>query len=158
MVLSALVVACHAGVIDVDQGHGHAVSSQSIIRHDQQAHQTLHQQAPIYQQSTKILQHSAPIYQQAAIQHFTPLVQHSSPIVHHVAPVVEHSEPIYHHVAPVVHHAAPITHYSKVVSPIAVGHQEQIEEQVSALYFVFHSAELNNQISLQILYATFTHA
>lgn len=68
------------------QSHGHAVSSQSIIRHDisHDQHNSHHIQA-------------VPIVQQAA-----PIVHHGAPIVHHVAPVVHHAAPVVHH-APVYH-------------------------------------------------------
>lgn len=90
---------CNAGLIE--EGHGQAVSSQSIIRHDQPAHGA--QYAPIVAHAAPILTHSAPI-----VQHAAPLI-HSAPIVQHLAPVA--------HVA----HAA----------PIAVARAEPIEEHVS---------------------------
>lgn len=85
---------CHAGVLN--QEHGHALSSQSIVRHDEpsrEGHYTLNhgtqvlQQAPLLQAS--YLQHSAPL-----VQHITPV--HHAPLVQHVAPVAigraEHEE------------------------------------------------------------------
>lgn len=62
----------HAGL--VDENHGQAVSSQSIVRHDQPANgigagQIIHQSAPQLQQHA-ILQHSGPI-----LQHLAPAIQ-----------------------------------------------------------------------------------
>ncbi|CAH2107146.1 unnamed protein product [Euphydryas editha] len=60
-------------------GQSHAVSSQSIIRHD-----ISHDQHNYH-------------YVQAA-----PVVHHAAPIVHHVAPVVHHAAPVVHH-TPIYH-------------------------------------------------------
>ncbi|XP_045446129.1 cuticle protein 7-like [Melitaea cinxia] len=64
------------------ESHGHAISSQSIIRHDisHDQHNYHHVQA-------------APVY------------HHAAPVVHHVAPVVHHAVPVVQHVAPAIHHA-----------------------------------------------------
>ncbi|CAH2107143.1 unnamed protein product [Euphydryas editha] len=73
------------------QNYGHAISSQSIIRHDiaHDQHNYNHVQA-------------------------TPVVQYSAPIVQHAAPVVHHATPIVHHAAPLVHHAAPLVQHTPV--------------------------------------------
>ncbi|CAH2107147.1 unnamed protein product [Euphydryas editha] len=79
------------------QSHGHAISSQSIIRHD--------------------IGHGQNNYQniQAA-----PLVHNAAPIVHHVAPVVHHVAPVLHQAVPVAHHA-PVYHSEQHDS---LGHQD----------------------------------
>ncbi|CAH2107142.1 unnamed protein product [Euphydryas editha] len=69
------------------QSHGHAVSSQSIIRHD--------------------ISHDQQNYHHVQA---VPVVHHAAPLVQHVAPVVHHAAPVVHHIAPVVHHAAPVYH------------------------------------------------
>lgn len=133
--LSLLVAASQAGLIAIDSGHDQAVSSQSIVRHDQstthhepiyqQTAQVYHQAAPVYQQSAPIYQQSAPIYHQSA-----QVYHQQAPVYHQTAPIIQH-----HHVAPVVEHQAPITHYSapiatKVITPVAYA-QDHIEEHVS---------------------------
>ncbi|XP_068630697.1 cuticle protein 7-like [Battus philenor] len=64
-VVSILVALCQGGLIE--DGHNQAVSSQSIVRHDQPASNVA---------AGPIVQHSAPLLQQSAI------LQHSAPIVH----------------------------------------------------------------------------
>lgn len=72
-----------------EQSHGHAVSSQSIIRHDlaHDQHNYNHVQA-------------------------APVVHYAAPVVHHAAPVAHHVAPIVHHATPIVQHAAPV-HYNE---------------------------------------------
>ncbi|XP_046960813.1 cuticle protein 8-like [Vanessa cardui] len=72
------------------QSHGHATSSQSIIRHDVSHDQGYHHEQPI-------AVHSAPVYhhQPAYIQHAAPIV-HAAPVVHHAAPIVHQQTPVYH--------------------------------------------------------------
>ncbi|CAH0627009.1 unnamed protein product [Chrysodeixis includens] len=68
--LSALLAAANAGYY----GHGHAVSSQSIIRHDEPAH------------------YAAPVAHYAA-----PIVHYSTPVVHYAAPVAHYAAPVAHY-------------------------------------------------------------
>lgn len=109
--ISALVAVCQAGIlVEQNQGH-HAVSSQSIVRHDQPSHQqNIHYATPVLTHSAPILTHSAPV------------LTHSANILTHSAPIVQHSQ-ILSHSAPLVHHA-----------PVAVGHAQvhQVEEHVSS--------------------------
>ncbi|XP_045446366.1 cuticle protein 19-like [Melitaea cinxia] len=82
-----------------EQSHGHAVSSQSIIRHDL-AHD----------------QHNYNHVQAAPVVHYAaPVVHHAAPVAHHVAPSVHHATPIIHNTAPIVHHAAPIVQHAAPV-------------------------------------------
>ncbi|PZC78994.1 cuticle protein 7 [Helicoverpa armigera] len=73
----ALLAAANAGLL----GHGHAVSSQSIIRHDES--------------------HAAPLHYAAA-----PVAHYAAPIAHIAAAPVAH-----YAAAPVAHYAAPVAHY-----------------------------------------------
>ncbi|XP_026739711.1 cuticle protein 7-like [Trichoplusia ni] len=68
--LSALLAAANAGYF----GHGHAVSSQSIIRHDEPVH------------------YAAPVAHYAA-----PIVHYAAPIVHYAAPAYYNSHDTYSH-------------------------------------------------------------
>ncbi|XP_047986099.1 LOW QUALITY PROTEIN: cuticle protein 8-like [Leguminivora glycinivorella] len=145
-VFSALVAICSAGLILEDshnQGHGHAVSSQSIIRHDQPSHHVeshdSHYATPvahtIIAQSSlghSYEEHSAPLFHAAPVVHATPVV-HSAPIVH-AAPIVHQTAQIHH--APIVQHVAPVT-------TISVGHDhhEHIEEHGPAKYEYAYSVE-----------------
>lgn len=73
----ALLAAANAGLL----GHGHAVSSQSIVRHDEA--------------------HVAPLHYAAA-----PVAHYAAPVAHYAAAPVAH-----HAAAPVAHYAAAPTHY-----------------------------------------------
>ena len=126
-VISALLAFCQAGLIE--DGHGQAVSSQSIVRHDEPS-QHLGQQ-----------QHFTPV-----LEHGGQILQHSGPILHHAAPVIgqtaylQHSGPIVH-AAPLVQHVAPAIHHTPVVqqySPVAIGHNEQVEQHVSKTHLFFY--------------------
>ncbi|KAJ8732850.1 hypothetical protein PYW07_015449 [Mythimna separata] len=76
--LSALLAAANAGYL----GHGHAVSSQSIVRHDEPAHYAV------------------------------PVAHYAAPVAHYAAPVAHYAAaPVAHYAAPVVHYAAPAAHY-----------------------------------------------
>ncbi|XP_049866262.1 cuticle protein 8-like [Pectinophora gossypiella] len=137
--LSVFVAICHAGVL-VEDNH-HAVSSQSIVRHDQPAHQlNTHFATPVLTHATPIIQHAAPI-----IQHATPIVHHATPIVHHAAPIVHHAAPIVHHAAPIVHHAAPVVqHVAPLVQHLQAAPVEvhaQPEEYAPAHYEYSYSVE-----------------
>ncbi|XP_075970748.1 uncharacterized protein LOC142973080 isoform X1 [Anticarsia gemmatalis] len=66
----ALLAAANAGLL----GHGHAVSSQSIIRHDEPLH------------------YAAPVAHYAA-----PVAHYAAPVVHHVAPVAHYAAPVAHY-------------------------------------------------------------
>ncbi|KAH9643760.1 hypothetical protein HF086_010470 [Spodoptera exigua] len=96
----ALVAACQAGYIH----HAPAVSSQSIVRHDQ----TVHHETPVH--------YSAPVVHAAPIAHAAPLV--------HAAPVV--------HAAPAVHavHAAPSheDHYVDEYAHPKYGYSYSVED------------------------------
>lgn len=99
------MVICHAGIL-VEDNHGHAVSSQSIVRHDQPTHQlNAHYTTPILTHTVQ----SAPLVHQSYYQQ---------------APVV-HAAPLVHHGAPLVHHSAPLVH----TAPISVGHETHEAEQ-----------------------------
>ncbi|XP_075970742.1 uncharacterized protein LOC142973075 [Anticarsia gemmatalis] len=79
----ALLAAANAGLL----GHGHAVSSQSIVRHDEA--------------------HVAPVHYAAApVAHYA-----AAPVAHYAAPIAHYAAPVAHHVAPVAHYAAPVAHY-----------------------------------------------
>ncbi|XP_063361304.1 cuticle protein 8-like [Cydia amplana] len=149
-VFSALVAICSAGLILEDghnHGHGHAVSSQSIIRHDQPSHHVeshdSHYATPIH----TIYQHSAPlIHSSPAIieqnSHLEHSYEHSTPLFHavHATPVV-HAAPIVH-AAPVVHQTAQI-HHAPILQHAAVGHAQHqlIEEHGPAKYEYAYSVE-----------------
>ncbi|TKX27871.1 cuticular protein RR-2 [Spodoptera litura] len=68
--LSALLAAANAGYL----GHGHAVSSQSIIRHDEPLH------------------------------YAAPVAQYAAPVAHYAAPVTHYAAPVAHYAAPVAHY------------------------------------------------------
>ncbi|XP_064071208.1 cuticle protein 19-like [Vanessa tameamea] len=75
-----------------EQSHGHAISSQSIIRHD-----ISHDQHG-YNHVQPIAVHAAPVaYHQPAVSvhHAAPIV-HSAPVVHHATPIAYHQAPVYH--------------------------------------------------------------
>lgn len=55
-------------------GHGHAVSSQSIIRHDQ----PIHYAAPISQYSSSVAHYATPVAHYAA-----PIAQYAAPIANY---------------------------------------------------------------------------
>ncbi|XP_013177844.1 PREDICTED: cuticle protein 8-like isoform X1 [Papilio xuthus] len=89
-VVSILVAVSHAG--PVDESHGQAVSSQSIVRHDQPTNgngggQIIHQSAPQLQQH--ILQHNSPI-----LQHIVPGIQ--APVALARADHIEESAPVHY--------------------------------------------------------------
>ncbi|XP_072940701.1 uncharacterized protein [Epargyreus clarus] len=111
----SFLVACHGAVVP-DESHGHAVSSQSIVRHDQPTLGAT-QYSPLLQHSP-IVQHATPII------HSGPLV-HSTPILHSASLV-----PAIH--APVVAHAA---------HPITIGRAENVEEHAPAHYEFSYSVE-----------------
>ncbi|CAH2107168.1 unnamed protein product [Euphydryas editha] len=80
VVVSILVAVCHAAAIE--EGHGHAVSSQSIVRHDQP---------------------------NQGATHYSPLIAHAAPVLAHAGPIVHHATPLIHS-APVVQHVAAVAH------------------------------------------------
>ncbi|XP_061728737.1 cuticle protein 21-like [Cydia pomonella] len=156
-IFSALVAICSAGLILEDghnHGHGHAVSSQSIVRHDQPSHHVeshdSHYATPIahtiYQHSAPLIHSSPAIIEQSS--HLEHSYEHSTPLFHavHATPVV-HAAPIVH-AAPVLHqtaqiHHAPIVQHVAPVATIAVGHDhhEHIEEHGPAKYEYAYSVE-----------------
>ncbi|CAH3821647.1 unnamed protein product [Pieris brassicae] len=111
--LCALVTVSSAGLLPaaVHYSPAAAVSSQSIVRHDQQqaklaiAAPVAYQAAPVYHAAPAPVYHSAP----------APVAYHAAP-----APVVYHAAP-----APVAYHAAPV-HYAapvaKVLAPEEIAH------------------------------------
>ncbi|KAL0892031.1 hypothetical protein ABMA27_015256 [Loxostege sticticalis] len=145
VILSVLAVVCHAGII-VDDGRGHAVSSQSIHRSNDQPthHVTAHHFTPVLQHQ-QILEHAPALLHQASYLEHQPVV-HATPLVHHVTPVVQHvGQPVVQHIAqPVVQHVAPV-HAPLVqhVAPVAVtvGRAEHLEEQSPPKYDYSYSVE-----------------
>nr|BAB32480.1 cuticle protein [Bombyx mori] len=125
-VVCSILAICQGGVID--EGHGHAVSSQSIVRHDEPSHQATAHYTPVLSHAAPVLTHAAPL-----IQHAGPIV-HAAPVEHssyiHASPVVQHFSPVQH--APVVHHAA---------IPIAVEHSDHVEDHAPAKYEFSYSVE-----------------
>ncbi|CAG9560628.1 unnamed protein product [Danaus chrysippus] len=106
--LCAVVAVSSAGLLPaaVHYSPASAVSSQSIVRHDQsQAHVAkLAVAAPVAYHSAPVAYHAAPapvVYQSAP----APVAYHAAP-----APVVYHSAPapVAYHAAPVAYHAAPV--------------------------------------------------
>lgn len=87
---------CHAGLIE--EGQNHAVSSQSIVRHDQPINGATHY-APIVAHAAPVLAHG-PILQHAApLIHSAPIVQHVAPIAHGAPIALAHGEQIEDHVS-----------------------------------------------------------
>ncbi|XP_063890455.1 cuticle protein 8-like [Helicoverpa armigera] len=92
-------------------GHGHAVSSQSIVRHDEA--------------------HAAPLHYAAPVAHY------AAPIAHYAAaPVVHYAAPVAHYAAPVEHYdghdtyAHPKYEYSySVADPHTGDHKSQHESR-----------------------------
>ncbi|KAM3962330.1 cuticle protein-like [Aphomia sociella] len=91
--LCALVAVSQAGLLPepVHYSSAAAVSSQSIVRHDQ-PHATKLVAAPVAKIAV-----AAPVYHAAA------------PVYHAPAPVYHAPAPIYHAPAPIAYHAAPVT-------------------------------------------------
>lgn len=98
-----MLALCQAGIED---GHGQAVSSQSIVRHNEPTYQTTHNFSPV-------IEHAAPVYQQAYLQHGAPVV-HANPLIQHLAPAA-------------IHHAPVVQH----ITPVDIGRSEHVEEHVS---------------------------
>lgn len=74
-----------AAVSAQHHSHGHATSSQSIVRHDVSHNQHGYnrvQLQPIAVHAPVAYQHAAPIQHVASIQHVAPIVQHAAPLVH----------------------------------------------------------------------------
>lgn len=95
--------------------HGHATSSQSIIRHNNaQSHgykQPIAVHAPVYQ--------STPLQTAFTYQHAAPLISHASPVISHSAPIISSHAPVISHSSPYITHAAPSAQHSPTQ-----GHQE----------------------------------
>ncbi|XP_045485688.1 cuticle protein 8-like [Pieris rapae] len=110
VVLCALVAVSSAGLLPaaVHYSSAAAVSSQSIVRHDQQqaklavAAPVAYQAAPVYHAAPAPVYHTAP----------APVAYHAAP-----APVTYHAAP-----APVAYHAAPV-HYAAPVAKV-LAHEE----------------------------------
>ncbi|CAH3821334.1 cuticle protein 8-like [Pieris brassicae] len=107
VVFCALVAVSSAGLLPaaVHYSSAAAVSSQSIVRHDQQQAK-LAIAAPVAYQAAPVAYQAAPVY------HAPAPVYHSAP-----APVAYHTAP-----APVAYHAAPV-HYAAPVAKV-VAHEE----------------------------------
>ncbi|CAK1553793.1 unnamed protein product [Leptosia nina] len=143
--------------------HGHATSSQSIIRHDSApshgynvqpiaVHAPVYQSAPVHQTALTV-QHAAPVYSHAApvYSHAAPVYSHAAPVYSHAAPVVSHSAPVYAHAsssishstpyithaAPITQHAIPTQHYSAPVVTLqhGSGHYNQQYAQGHQEYY-----------------------
>ncbi|GBP55705.1 Cuticle protein 19 [Eumeta japonica] len=87
--LSAFVALAYGQHHQQQQGHGHAFSSQSIVRHEQthhgsQGHEQVHYAAPV---------HHAPIHHAAPVHHAIPV--HYAPVQHVAAS--GHKESSHHH-------------------------------------------------------------
>lgn len=106
-IICAFVAICHAALL-VDENH-HAVSSQSILRHDQPHQIDTHFATPVFHAPVV---HAAPVLHSAPLSHGTPVVHHSLPLVH-AAPVVQH------------------------VGSLAIGHTQHIEEATVSDYKQF---------------------
>ncbi|CAG9138498.1 unnamed protein product [Plutella xylostella] len=111
--LCAVVAACSAGLLpEPHYSAASAVSSQSIVRHDQQ-HQYQHAiAAPV----AKIAVAAAPVAYHAAPAHYSSaaavssqnIVRHDQPQAHHLV----HAAPAHYAAAPVAYHSAP-AHYAQ---------------------------------------------
>ncbi|XP_045534352.1 cuticle protein [Papilio machaon] len=110
----AVVAASQAGLLPaaVHYSPAAAVSSQSIVRHDQPALATkLVAAAPVAKLAVAApaVYHAAP-----AVYHAAPSVYHSAPAVYHSAPAVYHASP-----APAVYQAAPVRYAAPVAKVLA---------------------------------------
>ncbi|XP_063820986.1 cuticle protein 8-like isoform X1 [Ostrinia nubilalis] len=145
--LCALVAVSQAGLLPAAPVHyspAEAVSSQSIVRHEQpQAYSTKLVAAPVAYHSAPVAYHSAPAHyssaesvsSQSIVRHEQPAKLVAAPVYHAApAPVAYHAAPApvtYHAAAAPVYHAAPVTkvvaeesHYPKYeyTYSIADGH------------------------------------
>lgn len=151
---------CQAGLLPVaapaHYSSAHAVSSQSIVRHDEQ--QGHYQAAPVAYHSAPVAYQSAPIAYQAApvAYHAAPvakissghavssqsIVRHdeqayhgapSAAIAYQAAPVAYHSAPIAH-AAPIAYHSAPIAHAAPAKVLLASPHQEEAYVSIQSMF------------------------
>ncbi|XP_061710121.1 cuticle protein 8-like isoform X2 [Cydia pomonella] len=100
--LCAFVAVSQAGLLpEPHYSQAEAVSSQSIVRHDEQPHH-----------SAKLI--AAPVAKLAV----------AAPVSYHAAP----APIVYHHAAPahVAYHAAPTVHYAAPVAKVVAHHEEEI--------------------------------
>ncbi|XP_063379441.1 uncharacterized protein LOC134666220 [Cydia fagiglandana] len=100
--LCAFVTVSQAGLLpEPHYSHAEAVSSQSIVRHDEQPHH-----------SAKLI--AAPVAKLAV----------AAPVAYHAAP----APVVYHHAAPapVAYHAAPAVHYAAPIAKVVAHHEEEI--------------------------------
>ncbi|XP_014365571.2 cuticle protein 8 [Papilio machaon] len=111
LTLCAVVAVSQAGLLPaaVHYSPASAVSSQSIVRHDQPA------------LATKLVA-TAPVAKLAVA---APAVYHAAPAVYHAAPSVYHSAPAVYHAAPApaVYQAAPV-HYAAPVAKVLAQPEE----------------------------------
>ncbi|XP_063621397.1 cuticle protein 8-like isoform X2 [Cydia splendana] len=100
--LCAFVAVSQAGLLpEPHYSHAEAVSSQSIVRHDEQPYH-----------SAKLI--AAPVAKLAV----------AAPVAYHAAP----APVVYHHAAPapVAYHAAPAVHYAAPIAKVVAHHEEEI--------------------------------
>ncbi|KAJ2939699.1 hypothetical protein O0L34_g14418 [Tuta absoluta] len=120
--LCALVAVSQAGLLpEPHYSSASAVSSQSIIRHDEGHQQVAHKlvaAAPVAYHAAPVAYHSAPV-----AYHSAPVAYQAAPVVHHVAPVakVAYAAPVAYHAPAQVYHAAPVVakvaHYEEDSHP-----------------------------------------
>ncbi|CAG9560603.1 unnamed protein product [Danaus chrysippus] len=136
LTLSAVLAVAAAGLIaEPHYSSAAAVSSQSIVRHDQ-PHAVA--AAPVAIHAAPVAIHSAPIAYQAAPVHYSSAGAVSSQSIQRhdqqraaiaVAPVAHYAAaPVAHYAAaPVAHYAAaPVTHYSSPIAHAAYAAHEEI--------------------------------
>ncbi|XP_063361482.1 uncharacterized protein LOC134650456 [Cydia amplana] len=100
--LCAFVAVSHAGLLPMPHySHAEAVSSQSIVRHDEQPHH-----------SPKLI--AAPVAKLAVAAPFAYQTAPAPVVYHHAAP------------APVAYHAAPAIHYAAPIAKAIAHHEEEI--------------------------------
>lgn len=120
--ISVVVAVCHSALL-VEDNH-HAVSSQSIVRHEPHQFDT-HFAAPVFH---------APVVHAAPVLHSAPIAQ-ATPVVHHSVPLV--------HSAPVVQH----------VGPVAIGHAQHVEEEQVSVFRNIYAVlwTINTSLILQCI-------
>ncbi|XP_045446123.1 cuticle protein 8-like [Melitaea cinxia] len=143
--LSAVLAVAAAGLLaEPHYSSAAAVSSQSIVRHDEShaagASPVAYQAAPIAYHTAPAAYHAAPVAYHAAPvarhdQHnaavaVAPVTHYSSaPVAHYAAAPVTHysAAPVAHYAAaPVAHYAAaPVAHYAAPLHKIVSAHEEE---------------------------------
>ncbi|XP_068630702.1 cuticle protein 19-like [Battus philenor] len=141
--LSAVLAVSAAGLLS--QPHyspAAAVSSQSIVRHDQAIHAApvaLHA-APLAYQAAPIVSYAAParlsgghaVSSQSILRHDQPRasygiapVAYAAAPAHYAAAPAHYAAPIVSHAAPVISHAAPIITHAAPAARLVATHQEE---------------------------------